>query len=423
MWIGLLVLAVILTWLIIGIVALGFHSFTFVWFQEIFNEPTKVAIAFGFFGVLLAGIGSFVLYRWADIASLFSDFYANLATVFIDIAITVLVVDRVYAWRSAREEKRRILRQMASRSNEFAIEAVRLARNSGWLEDGSLKRIDLSAANLEGAILFRADLEGAVLINAILRRANLSGAIIKHVDLSCADLENADLATSRFEITHSVTKDLVHQLSYIKCIESLNPDKLDRTNLNPANLENVNFLGANLKNAKLMATNLSLIQWTAVNLDGVNMYKANLERSQFTIVSLEGASLEGATFKEIRFHVVNLKHASLKVVSFERTLFNDIDLRMTNLQQASFREASLNNVDLSESNLASTSFKRVLFCNVNLAQANLGSTKFDEVYYTSETKWPEGFDPIQAGMIFVNEDVPVPTWLTSLFPPYKDFQN
>ena len=53
-----------------------------------------------------------------------------------------------------QEEKKRLILQMGSPDNGFAIEAVRQLREEGWLEDGSLKGANLIGAN------WRANLSG-----------------------------------------------------------------------------------------------------------------------------------------------------------------------------------------------------------------------------------------------------------------------
>ncbi len=78
-----------------------------------------------------------------------------------------------------------------------------------WREANPGKRLDLSGANLRGAVLIdavlrdanlsganlrRADLRGAVLIDAVLRDANLSGADLRGAVLIDAVLRDANLS-------------------------------------------------------------------------------------------------------------------------------------------------------------------------------------------------------------------------------------
>ena len=171
------------------------------WISGLIDEPGEAASALAILGIVSAVGGYVILYGWGSFTQLVSDFYANAATELISIAITVLIIDRLYARRRAGEEKDRIIKQLASRSNEFALEAVRLAKDGdkNWIVDGSLKKADLMKANLEGADLGSANLEGAVLLGANLKDADLGSANLAGADLWGASLENARLIAADLE--------------------------------------------------------------------------------------------------------------------------------------------------------------------------------------------------------------------------------
>lgn len=117
----------------------------------------------------------------------------NLAPEAIGIAVTVLVIDWLYSRQTEESEKRRILGQISSPSNDFALEALRLARKQGWLSDGLLKGADLTYANLSGAYLDGADLSGADLSDTNLSNANLIRTDLSFANLSGANLDGANL--------------------------------------------------------------------------------------------------------------------------------------------------------------------------------------------------------------------------------------
>jgi len=116
--------------------------------------------------------------------------------------ILLFVLNRVI--RS--NERRRVIRQVASLSNEFALDAVRRCREEGWLQGGLLANMhfakarlasaDLSDAMLAGVDLSFADLSGANLTNANLRGANLTGTNFTDADLRWADLSGASIKWS-----------------------------------------------------------------------------------------------------------------------------------------------------------------------------------------------------------------------------------
>ncbi len=116
--------------------------------------------------------------------------------------ILLLVLNRVIR----NNEKRRVIRQVASLSNEFALDAVRRCREEGWLQGGTLSKMpfekarlataDFSDAILAGVDLSFADLGEADLTNTDLRGANLKGANLTGADMRWADLTGACLQWS-----------------------------------------------------------------------------------------------------------------------------------------------------------------------------------------------------------------------------------
>jgi hypothetical protein len=111
--------------------------------------------------------------------------------------------------RNGDDQRHQVIRQMRSRRNPLALEAVQIAREKGWLADGGLRRTtlrlaDLQGANLEGANLedvdlsyanlSRSNLAGANLCRARFAQANLHGARLDGADLREASLADADLS-------------------------------------------------------------------------------------------------------------------------------------------------------------------------------------------------------------------------------------
>ena len=125
---------------------------------------------------------------------LIADFYANISTELISIALTVLVIDALNERRSIEREKKALILQMSSPTNLVAIEAVRVLRVRGWLTDGSLRGADLSHADLQGAYL-----AGVDMANAKLFRTNLKGAHLQFANLNgVEEVTDAQLAQARY---------------------------------------------------------------------------------------------------------------------------------------------------------------------------------------------------------------------------------
>ena len=124
---------------------------------------------------------------------LFDDLYANLGTELASIALTVLIIDRLHDRHTEETEREKLILQMGSPDNAFAIEALRMLAAHDWLKHGALKGAHLTHANLEGANLHQAILEDARLGLTTLRRAKLTEAKLQSATLQCANLEEADL--------------------------------------------------------------------------------------------------------------------------------------------------------------------------------------------------------------------------------------
>lgn len=156
--------------------------------RTLFDEIDLLALAFLFlggvsmvWGTLLAppaGIREFVLLHFADwTPGLVTD------------GLLLLVLNHILR----RHERRRVIAQIASLSNEFALDAVRRVRQEGWHADGSLEGIDLRNGRLGGADLSGARLSRAALTATDLRSAALHHADLRDADLTAANLRGADL--------------------------------------------------------------------------------------------------------------------------------------------------------------------------------------------------------------------------------------
>ena len=143
------------------------------------------------------------------IGELNSEFTGALVT-----GILFLVVLTIPSERKAeRDLHERLLRDIGSRDNSTALQAVDELREIGWLEDGTLREISLLAANLRNANLWYADLqyvtmwsailEDAELVQATLQGANLSGSNCRRATFDDANLQYANLRAVDFPVRHS----------------------------------------------------------------------------------------------------------------------------------------------------------------------------------------------------------------------------
>lgn len=153
--------------------------------------------------LLVAGTGMFI-WGWSiepptGLIDAVSGAYSDWSPGLVVDGLLLLVINRVLR----NNERARILSQVGSLSNEFALDAVRRCQEEGWDRSGAmagrsyakarLSRVDLSGAALRGSDFSFADLRQVDFMQADLRNADFTGANLKGADLRWADLRGASL--------------------------------------------------------------------------------------------------------------------------------------------------------------------------------------------------------------------------------------
>lgn len=164
----------------------------------------RAALILLILGLLILGMGFSYLYAGTEeftARQFIIDLYANGGAEILSISLTVLIIETLNDRRSLEAEKRDLILQMGSPDNSFAVEAVRLLKQRGWLTDGSLCGADLRRANLQGADLRKVNLREAILLHANLQDTNLREANLQGANLYKARLENAILWQTELQNT------------------------------------------------------------------------------------------------------------------------------------------------------------------------------------------------------------------------------
>ena len=153
--------------------------------------------------LLVAGMGMFI-WGWSiepptGLIEAVSGAYSDWSPGLVVDGLLLLVINRVLR----NNERTRILGQVGSLSNEFALDAVRRCQEEGWDTNGAmagrsyakarLSRADLSGAALRGSDFSFADLREVDFMQADLRDADFTGANLQGADLRWADLRGATL--------------------------------------------------------------------------------------------------------------------------------------------------------------------------------------------------------------------------------------
>ncbi|MEM6284116.1 MAG: pentapeptide repeat-containing protein, partial [Chloroflexota bacterium] len=158
-------------------------------FSEVFTV-FNVGIVLLCISLLVGGFGYWEVHRGEGFSwnKFWSDYYANISAEFGSVAITVLIIDSLNQRRQREEEKQRLLRQMGSKENGLALQAVEDLRALGALKDGTLRGANFEEANLEDVRLGRVDMRQARMDFSNLKKAHLFFANMEKADMSGVDL-------------------------------------------------------------------------------------------------------------------------------------------------------------------------------------------------------------------------------------------
>jgi len=204
----------------------------------------------------------------------------------------------------------------------------------------------------------------------------LNGAIIDGANLDRATLDGAELASARLSSTSMVGSSLVGATLSASTLTSIN---LEGATLTKADLVGSLIIGTRLDHSQLEDADFDGARIFECSLIAVNLNRANLSMVTFTSSELEDANLEGA----------NLEFAELGGAPLDRAR-----LRGANLYRTDLTGTRLDGADLTMANLV----------GANLNKASLVGARLDGAHYDEQTTWPEGFDPIARGAIFIPKE-------------------
>ena len=144
----------------------------------------------------------------------------------------------------------------------------------------------------------------------------------------------------------------------------------------------VDFSAASLRNAILLDTLLDGARFVGADMHDASLWNATITQSDFT-----GADLSGALLRNMQGTFSIFVGADL----------SGVDMDDTHLQFADMRGVNFNGANLSEFTSLRTNFR-----GADLSGA-LQIDAHTEAIYDSATLLPPGFDPVNAGWVFVPE--------------------
>lgn len=143
-------------------------------------------------------------------------------------------------------------------------------------------------------------------------------------------------------------------------------------------------------------------RWKGLSLPSLNLSEALLSKSVFDRAIIIGAKFRGASLLRASFDGANLIESD-----FSRARLNSADLSRASLRGVKMTRASLNRAKLKGALLVRTKLNGAELERANLSGADLRDSSLHRAaslkhaQYTAETQFPEGFDPREHDMIFV----------------------
>lgn len=192
------------------------------------------------------------------------------------------------------------------------------------------------------------------------------------------------------------------QPSTITAEELLERYKAGERDFNGLNLREISLSGGELKDCNLSCANLegaivNQVTFSNCNLTEANFSNAVLSQSSFNYSDLTGANLTNSDLSKTKFEGTNLIRANLNNVNFSESYFSkEVKLDKADMSEANLSKASLIGVTLSQVNLSHANLRDSKLLGANFESANLEKTNLEGAICNKNTKFPEGFDLVNA---------------------------
>ena len=134
------------------------------------------------------------------------------------------------------------------------------------------------------------------------------------------------------------------------------------------------------------------------------LIKARLKGLTLRSVHLDGSDLRYADLRSCNLSFSSLIQAKLNGANLQKAVLFESDFRQSCLQQANFQESCLEKVNFQGANLKWVDFSdayllKASFFDADLRGAKLPSNYSYDVYYNSQTRFDDNFNPMAAGWI------------------------
>lgn len=172
-----------------------------------------------------------------------------------------------------------------------------------------------------------------------------------------------------------------------------------RSNWASAYLAGARFCGVNLQGADLRGCYCRGADLRSLDLRGADLRGADLSQTDVRGANFRGADIAGVCWHQSRGdrNTQFPSHANLENLGIQIT-HPSAQWSGLNLNRADLRY-----LDLSHANLTQTLLLRADLRSTNLGQAILSEAELSGSIYDAKTQFPEGFNPVASGCIFLGD--------------------
>ncbi|MEM9367510.1 MAG: pentapeptide repeat-containing protein [Planctomycetota bacterium] len=143
------------------------------------------------------------------------------------------------------------------------------------------------------------------------------------------------------------------------------------------------------------------------SLDGVVLPDVDLRRLDFSNARIRGAvlvrtDLTGSILISSDLSDSSLTSGNLREVFALNSDFSHANMALSDCSDADFSNANFTNADLRLASLENTTLRNAKLQGADLSTAHIENTVFENAEFDRHTQFPDGFDPIAAGLVRVD---------------------
>ncbi|GAB4206730.1 MAG: pentapeptide repeat-containing protein [Roseiflexaceae bacterium] len=169
-------------------------------------------------------------------------------------------------------------------------------------------------------------------------------------------------------------------------------------NLKKADLSMLDFSNADMRDLAMIETNFRGCKFVRSNLQAVKMVRVILAEADLSFANFTDAFMHSVRFSPFISYHPELRNNGYKQTKCFRSQFINTNLSYSWFSGSDLRFANFFGADLNEVIMNGTDLR-----GADLRVKNIIFATFNDSIYNIETIWPEGFNPVDAGAIFVAE--------------------